>query len=489
MRGQPTLRFEASQPHVHAGELHLRNIDLTVGAQLAEALGRLELEGVYLGYAHLRLPAPEEALLLRKPAGVSQCEAVFTADRDVALTSLGRLSQLAREPGERVALSLSATLHNVGTSSIEWYEAIQPDGTAENVGEHPYLALHLYRLSGGRLKQIGRADVKHAFYATNSPPCVDCDSPCRSCPGGHVIYSDCLDVYPSSTNANRLYLGPRAEITLSTGAWTRLGSHFDGQPVNDFRNHGGSNDHDAFEHRLIAQDADLQAVGEFYVEGWYIVRDDVDLFNSMGNYPVTPQLGDLGWTFGEPQPLAQGSILDRLVAATVDTSTVREGLLDTGEGRLQLVAVTTDLGDGRYHHEYALMNFDFDRQVGALEIVPAPGAIVDNLEFVDVDGNPGNDWAATSTDETLRWSAPAGNAQDWGTLYSFAFDSDDAAAETRVTVFAVESGAPASYDIETAAVGSDADDSGGSSRFAVGPALAALLLVLLLAYRRRWPTR
>ena len=56
-----------------------------------------------------------------------------------------------------------------------------------------------------------------------------------------------------------------------------------------------------------------------------------------------------------------GSILDVLV----DPQNVQPGqsteLLDAGEGKVHLVAVTTDLDGGGYHYEYALMNFTFER--------------------------------------------------------------------------------------------------------------------------------
>lgn len=477
--GRRYLRFEAAQPYVRDGELHVQNIDVTMTREFAAALGHPELTGSYLGRAHLRLPAPSRALEVQ-PAGAVQCPDVFTADRDVALTSLGSVSQIAREPGGRVSLSLSAVLRNVGTSAVEWYASIEPDsGGGPAIGEHPYLALHLYRLQSGRLKQIGRSDVKHAFYTIN----VRCP-----CLGGHVIYPDCEDVYGANTNANRDYLAPREEVSAGTGEWTRFGSHFDDLPVNDFRNHG-EGDHDNYEHLLMVQEADLQEPGEFFVEGWYIVRDDVDLFNSMGSYPISPDLG-MVWTFGPDAVITQGSILERLIAARAPDAVARAGLLDTGEGRLQLAVVSTDLGGGQYHHEYALMNFDFDRQVGAFEIGLAAGIDATNLEFTDVDRVAGNDWSMTNGGQVLTWTAPAGNEQDWGTLYSFAFDANDPEPEVRATVFAGEAGARASYDVATSVVATgdpepEPDEGGSSSSSALGPALLVLALAAVVGHRRR----
>jgi MYXO-CTERM domain-containing protein len=474
--GRRRFSLEAPQPYVRNGELHLQNVDVTIAPELAEELGRPELEGAFIGNAHVRLPAQSTALGAL-PAGTGQCADAFTSDRDVALLSLGRVSQLDREAGGRVSLTLAAVLKNVGTSAILWKEAIEPDGLPENVGEHPYLVLHVYRIQGGRIKQIGRSDVKHAFFSTNAM---------CPCPGAHVIYPDCEDTYGATTNANRVHLGPREEVSVATGAWNRIGSHFDAVPVDDTRDHGNDmGEHDAYEHRLTVHEAELQQGGQFFVEGWYIIRDDVELFNSMGNYPISPSLDGV-WTFGPDAPISRGSILDRLVDPDTPSPRARIGLLDTGEGRLQLAVVSTDLGGGQFHHEYALLNFDFDRQIRAFEIELQSGVNVSNVEFVDVDRDTGNDWPVTMGNPTLTWNAPPGNEMDWGTLYSFAFDANAESIEVTVTVHAAEAGGAASFAIQAASVvgSDDADDGDSASGSALWPALAALLLAAWHRKRR-----
>ena len=133
------------------------------------------------------------------------------------------------------------------------------------VGEHPFLALHVYRIANGRITQVGRSDVKHAFFSSNtSCPCA----------GAQVIYSGCEDEYGGNTNANRTHLAPREEVSAGTGDWTSLGSHFDGSPENDFRDHGGNEDHDAFEHRLLVDESSLQAGGDY----WTPFMEEVESF-------------------------------------------------------------------------------------------------------------------------------------------------------------------------------------------------------------------
>ncbi len=481
--GRRRMRFESPQPFVRDGELHLQNVDVTIAPELAEELGRPALEGAYLGHAHVRLPVDTSnaAPDVHPSGGVGQCEGVFTADRDVALVELGTVSQLAREAGGRVSVTLSALLRNVGSSAILWNQPIEPDGSAANVGEHPYLVLNLYRIQDGRIKQIGRSDVKHAFFAANTA---------CPCPGAQVIYPGCEDNYGANTNANRLYLAPRREVDASTGVWSPQGSHFDGAPADAFRDHGGDGVHDGFEHRLTVHEADLQSGGEYYIEGWYIVRDDIALLNSMGHYPISPALGAV-WSFGPRRALTAGSILERFV----DSSAMPPGdgsvFVNTGEGRLQLAVRSTDLGSGRFHYEYALMNFDFDRSVRAFSLALPAGVDVSNAEFVDADREAGNDWSVINDNAELTWSAAAGNDLEWGTLYSFAFDADLTPVALQATIHAA-SGAPAAVALQIPGppVGAppvSPPDGGTPSRGSAlwAPLAALAALVLLLAWRRR----
>jgi hypothetical protein len=166
--GRRWFLFENAQPEIMDGYLHLRNMDVNIAPELAAVLGRPNLAGSYIGQAELRLTDRSERAAPGAGRGNEACEAVFNADRDVTLVNLGIVSQVAREAGGRVATSFSALLRNTGTSSILWKRSIEPDGPAEDVGEHPFLALHMYRLLNGRMTQIGRAGVKHAFFSGNT---------------------------------------------------------------------------------------------------------------------------------------------------------------------------------------------------------------------------------------------------------------------------------------------------------------------------------
>ncbi len=444
-KGRRWFLLEASQPLAVNGDLHVRNIDVNMAPELAALLARPELSGSYLGQADLFLPgASRSALKLPSQAvarlGAGPCDEIFNDDRDVSLIDLGGVTQLAREAGGRIALSFSAKLRNTGTSAVLWKRSIEPDGPPENVGEHPFLALHVFRILDGGIKQIGRSDVKHAFFSANT------GCPCA---GGQIIYPNCEDTYGSSTNSNRTYLAPREEVTAGSGAWSRLGSHFDATPVDDFRDHGGNSEHDDFEHRLIVAESDLQTGGDYFVEAWYIISGDVDLFNSMGHDEVSPSFAGSSWSFATLGELVPGSILDEFVDPVAPPPGSANGVLDTGEGRLQLAVSTTDLGGGDFHYEFALMNYDFDRQIRSFSVPLLPGLSVSNVDSTDGDGDAGNDWAATVTASAISWQAPEGNEMDWGRLYSFGFDVDAGPVVTTVGLGVLEPGTPSTLSFGT----------------------------------------
>ena len=185
------------------------------------------------------------------------------------------------------------------------------------------------------LEQIGRADLKHTFFATNTA----CD-----CPGGQILYAGCEDLYGISTNSIARTSRRAARSTRFTLAWSSLGSHFDGLPVDDFRHHGGNSAHDDFEHRLVVREPDLQTPGaRYFYDGWYMAPNDTNLENSIGYREVAPAFAGSTWSFPTIDTgTMNGSILD----VFVDPQNVQPGeateLLDTGAGRVQLAVVTTD---------------------------------------------------------------------------------------------------------------------------------------------------
>ena len=436
--------FVLDYPHTRyipeSGRMVFINMDLRIAHELASRLGRPDLEGLTIGEGHVITEVVEGGTL---PGG-GGCVPDFTGEVDVELTGLDKLSEVFHD-SERVAMAPSAELGNVGTADIEWFQSIAPDDYAgySTLGQHPYLIMHFYRLSNGVLQQIGRSDLKHAFFSAN----LNCP-----CPADQVLYKGCFDLYGTNTNAWRSRLAPRAELISSTGDWTSLGSHFDDVPVDDYRDHDEGDHPDPFEHRLTATTDDLLTPGaSYFLEAWYLAKGDVDIFNSMGYRGVSPQQGP-SWTFPfTDSGLTHGSVLD----AWVDPGAVPPGAstttVDTGAGHFKLAVQTSLLDDGFYHYELALMNLDFDRQIRSLSVALPSGATVRAPGFDDVDDDEGNDWRLTVPGDIATWATddgdPAVNALDWATLYNFRFDTNVAPADGQLTLGVLEPGEPSTLQV------------------------------------------
>lgn len=439
------------QSNADGSEYLFLDMDVRLSEQLARRLGRPEVAGVAVGEAHLRAGVPAHAsggALFDGPAGASgTCVPDYNGPVDVLLESMGSVSENHHD-ALRVAMAPQLRLQNVGTADVKWFRSISPDGNPplNVVGQHPFLVMHLYRQANGRIEQIGRSGVKHAFFSANTPPC-DCQS-------DQVLFNDCTDVYGSGTNANRKFLAPREEVTASTGAWTRTGSHFDGPSSDDVRSHDES-DHQLtpFEHRLSAAVSDLETpAAEYRVEAWYLVQGDVDIFNSMGHRAVVPTAPpppspELPWLFPfDDVGLTLGSALDTWVDPLAPPPGTSNVTISTSpdEGELKLAVIASTLPSGLTHYEYALMNFDFDRRIDSFTIPLPPGATVWNAWFGDGDSGAGADWIATVNPDDITWIAPAGNDLDWGTMFNFAFDTNAQFAGLPVNLGILEAGSPSS---------------------------------------------
>ena len=452
--GAVPLWLSQSHPQVLAdrGEILLLNMDLRLSESFARRLGRPEAAGASVGSADVRATLAQPLTRGNVPCEDNLADEL---DVDIELTLIGGLTEVHHD-AERVAMAPYVELYNIGPSDVAWYRPIPPDGVFpyNEVGPHPFLAISFYRLADGAMRQIGRADVKHAFFAANSL----CE-----CAGSQILYAGCYDLYQATTNYNRVNLGPRHEVTASTGAWQSLGSHFDGSPVDDERSHHGegASHPDPFEHRLVVAAEDLNVPGaRYFVEAWYVTPGDVDIFNSMGRREVAPQLGAF-WTFPPVDGgVTQGATLDAWIDPAAPPPGAAADVLDTGEGHLELATATAALPSGATRYDYGLMNFDFDRRIRSFSVPLPAGVELASIGFHDGDLDPGNDWQATVTAGDITWSTPAGdpqlNALDWGTLYSFRFDANaaPAAPDPVAGMDVLEAGSPSQLTLASKGPGS-----------------------------------
>jgi hypothetical protein len=411
-----------------ARQVRLFNMDLRLSAEMAARLGEPRHDGLAVGVLEITLrasipegPAPE-------PLGACVNPEWGNPHNDVMLLNMSQVSQVALGGGV-VAIAPSATLKNAGVTDVPWQVKFSPPAPPYNTDQHPYLVWNLYRLSNGRFEQLGASGLKHAFLSTNS----NC-----GCSGasGSVLWvgnGGCEDTYGVSTNNSTGSLGPRGEITAHTGVWQRCGSIFDPDcngaqdPAPPF---SGPSD----PRRLTVPEADLTTAGaQYFFESWYVVRDDVDIFNTMAWRTITPTFNGTSWSFGPFGAQSSGPAIDAWVNPSNPGPDADTRRVDSGQGELTVAVRATDVGGGRWRYEYAVMNHDFDAMVGSFAVPLPAGTTVTNATFHDVDRNPATDWVAKiAPGDNITWHAPASvltplaYGQDWGLLYNFGFEVDAA---------------------------------------------------------------
>jgi hypothetical protein len=415
--------FYGTLPHheIDAGRgvFDLFNVDLQVTEALAARWKRPELAGQIVGALTLRADI-EGWDAFAVPAAPPTCSD-WSGDQDVALIQMNAIQQTFRSQG-RVAITPSARLKNVGSANVPWHSRFSGTFPPYNNDQHPFLVWALYREVGGVIEMVAQSDVKHAFLTINQ----NCEP--GACTQGHILGVGCEDVYSVGTNSG--HLGPRSEIAAHAGTWAHCNepapntpSHYDQvAPFCNQDNNGGTEN--GFAHRLVVHDTDLSVAGAtYYFASWYLVRDDVNIFNNMGWRQISPSFSGSTWTFGFASNFTNGSALDAWVNPFVppagSANTTHE---EPGAGTVQVAVKTTDLGRGFFKYVYAVHNHDFDPQVDSFSVPLAAGVTPSQLRFIDLDDSAGNNWTATVVPgDAITWTAPAGARMPWGTMFTFTF--------------------------------------------------------------------
>ncbi len=331
--------------------------------------------------------------------------------------------------------------------------------------QHPFLIWNLYRFNAdGSFEQIGRSGVKHAFVSVN----VGCLDSCDHM-GGHALGRGCGDTYGSGNNDSPWDMAPRTEVIPAKGIWGRCGSIFDPNCTGNYDNQDGGNDE--WTQRLKTHESQVDPtanVGATYImDSWYIARQDINIYNSMATVTGTPHYQSSMWSFSGQSTFKLGAAIDRWVDPAHPPPNAMNTELAVNEGHAKVAVKVTDLGDGTWRYDYAVMNFDFARAVTAGQgsghgpdprvvsnmgfdslSVPAGGTIgATTFSNGTVDGS--NAWTASNANGSVIWTAPTGATLDWGTMYSYSIVSSSAPVAGNATLHVAESGTPASYDVAT----------------------------------------
>jgi len=484
----------------------VRAMDLRVTAEAAAAAGRPGIADYVVAAMEMGSRIATDSVVLPMPKGSSKWPGTpapngGTYEADVFMQSFTAQWMLASGedgPGGSdgiVVYTPSSTLRNnrangsstatipsdpLGTSAAPWAADVvwntkftSPTAPYNN-DQHPYLIWNLYRVNAdGSMQQIGQSGVKHAFLTIN----VSCDEN----PGnGHILGRGCSDTYGTGNNNSTGDLGPRSEIIPAAGQWGRCGSVYD-------KNCNGAADSGApcinssepscstLGFRLRVRESDLDPANHpgasYRFESWYVVRDDISIYNTMASRPVSINWASGHWQLTNGSPLLLGPAIDQWVSPTTSNANESSTELAADEGHARVAVKVTDLGDGTWRYDYAVMNFDFARAVTTgseaannLNVMrnhgfnsfsltlPATASVV-SATFNDADSDAANEWVQTRQGNTLTWQGPsdagiATNALNWGTLYRFSLVTDMPPVQGSVNLGVAEAGAPASFGVE-----------------------------------------
>ncbi|HEX7769706.1 MAG TPA: hypothetical protein VF422_06720, partial [Dokdonella sp.] len=348
-----------------------------------------------------------------------------------------------------LVIGADASLRNIGETAIPWHAKFSGRHPPHNGDQHPVLFWNLYRIGAdGRIQQIGASGAKHAFYSVNR----HC-----GCAGGNVFWPGCDDIYSFASNDNGggvQNLAPRSEIIPHGVRWARCGSVWDRDC--DGRMDAGSGARDLYEFRLLARESDLLPPladgAEYLFEYGYLVRDDADIYNTMGYRRIQPRKSGANWSVQLVDATAPhfdffvGPALDRWVDPSRPGAHAANRELATGDGRARVAAKATDLGDGRWRYQYAIMNIDYARS----QVDPARAAEPDlrllaqrgfarfalalpagvqarALRTAGLHDGESGGWRAAQQGRTLAWTAPShANTLEWGMLRHFEFIAEAA---------------------------------------------------------------
>lgn len=454
----PPAAFELRESTVH-GSVASRTLtvsgELVVTESLAASMGDPLASGTRVGWLHAEVQAASVQgagpIYGTDRREVESDEAAITAAADGPDVIVGAIYQTFRwgDSQGKTAYSIGTTSCNIGNQPAQWIAA---------TNRHPVIAQNLYRLKNGRFEQIGMSWVKHGFFALSERLCSG-PGGCQGDLDGDHLGPGCSDPYSAELNGGQFPLSP-----------TRLGPRHEVNPVTGFFPFPFTPPQciGLLCRRIQVNNDDLEPTlnfgANYYAEAHYIVPDDAAAGNQNNNasyrrVSVSEQAeGVYTLVFpGGPQTLRERPGIQAWRDAD---PLVRLVNLDVpGDGRFIVGYKVTGLGQGRWHYEYAVQNFNSDRAAKSF-VVPLPEETeLFDVGFRDVDehsGSPisGADW--TTADEMefnqrrFSWNTEPfetnvnANALRWSRLYNFRFDADAPPWTSEVQLALFKPGVPES---------------------------------------------
>jgi hypothetical protein len=312
---------------------------------------------------------------------------------------------------------------NSGSVNLPW----QSQSGGIMVDQYPRIAFLLARESGGRMVQItGQGHSKHSPTAFNfqTGPCLPCNVG-----SGSFFFVGCSDTYGSGINQSQYALGPNHELNAWLGTWNPQGSYFDrGDPpvsgaaaVDSARSLTSAQVQafDAIKNKMIVRESEIVAGANYYAQVQAVVQGEpvAERGNNISNRQVTISGTGASLSASTVGTSLAGSVLTRWSGATTTL-----GGNGNDDGRFAVAVKVTGPVGGMWHYEYAIHNIDNHRGGASFRLPTAPGAVVQNAGFRDLDTDPLNDWTFSQSANGIAWNAVGANALDWNTIYNCWFD-------------------------------------------------------------------
>jgi hypothetical protein len=434
---QGRTMFTLTHMHILAeherGLLTVQNAEVEASPQLAALLGVDALANmpIGLGWLDLHMEVPPGADTSGQGPGCSE-RPIWPQDgefeAEVALIAMSNIAYQGIEPGTGlVKAAPSATLKNISLADIPWFQqfsnpAIYPYEPAD---QHPFLVWSIYRIKDGRIEMLAESGVKHAFLTINQ----NCDI---NCGNSNILWPGCEDTYSAGNNDTSTYQGPKDEIEASLGLWDNCGSFFDPGCTGSQTGFSGQ-----WLNRLLIDPDEFEHEGaEYFMDAWYVIQYDTNIWSTMGYRPIDPAPNGSGWVFN-PGPFEQGPAISEWVSEdrhepmaghrmVVVPSATPEAPYpgNMPQGHLRLLVRVHDQEDGTFRYNYALQNYDFERGITEFHIPLAAGLSVTDT-WIGAVGEV-DDWDIEIDDSGVTFRAPEGQYQPWFTLYNFEIEVDAA---------------------------------------------------------------
>lgn len=459
--------FELKTPRVMIDSdnatMKIVEMNMLISSYLAEKHGNTRLAGLPVGTVAIdtNLLIPKNAAMVAQRGGSCAGRPFWPTTTnevvDVGFTDLTVVYKRRRADGQggnEAMFAPSSSLINLADGAVgadvPWYGFYSGSNAPYNNSQHPFLVWSLYRKMDGRVEQIGRSGMKHAFLTINVG--------CNNCGSSHILWPQCQDTYSSGNNDSNYYLGPRIELESNSGVFLETPSFFDPSSAGNHTN--SSTD---WQNRLVVNESELDISGAEYIfDSWYLVRDDIDILNTMGYRYVDLNFSGSSWNVNHITPnTILGSVMDTWVTGGLNDQTVS---LTESDGHLRADVKVSDLGAGDYHYEYALTNFDYDPQIKTFSVDLPVGVIAQNAGFSGPQGYlnistykyEAAQWNINQVGSQLIFTATdVGHMLDWGGLYNFYFDVQAAPVAGNINLESGEVVNDISIGILAPEVGSD----------------------------------